>query len=386
MAEKMIRELFEPTGIGINGSNPWDIRVLDDRFYRRVVRDKSLGLGESYMDGWWTCARIDELTVRLLRIRPEDRVSAGLRHLPAFLATLLRNPQSRRRARIVAERHYNLGNDFFGALLDPYRQYSCAYFAADGCSLEDAQLAKMDLICRKLELRAGDHLLDIGCGWGGLAKFAAEHYGCRVTGVNISTEQLAFARGFCAGLPVDFLECDYRTMQGSYDKIVSVGMFEHVGHRNYRTFMDTVHRCLKPDGIFLLHTIGCNHSSAYADPWISKYIFPNGKLPGPAQAVRAAEPYCVIEDVHNLGPHYDPTLMEWNRRFQEAWPRFRGEYGERFKRMWEYYLLSCAGAFRARNVQLWQFQMTRRGGARPQPWSRESGVSAAAETHAVPTG
>ncbi len=383
MAEKMIKELLASVGIGVNGPSPQDIRVLDERFYRRVLRDKSLGLGESYMDGWWTCPRIDEMIARIIRLRRKDRVAVSLRHLPSLLGTLLRNPQSRRRARIVAERHYDLGNDFFGAFLDPYRQYSCAFYAAQDFSLEEAQLAKMDLICRKLELREGDRLLDIGCGWGGLAKFAAEHYGCRVTGVNISREQLDFARGFCAGLPVDFVECDYRALHGTYDKIVSIGMFEHVGRRNYRTFMEVAHRCLKPDGVFLLHTIGGNHATARCDPWITDYIFPNGYLPSPAQTTRAAEPFFVLEDMHNLGPHYDPTLMAWNARFQEAWPRFRQTYGDRFKRMWEYYLLACAGAFRARNIQLWQLQMTRRGSARPQPWSRQSTPRAVPEKYAT---
>lgn len=370
MIAKVIEDLFATVGVALEGDGPADIRVLDERFYARVFRDKSLGLGEAYMDGWWECDRIDELIARLLRIQRKDRVSVGIRHLPSLLPALLWNPQSLKRARIIADRHYDLGNDLFFAFLDPYRQYSCALFEAAE-TLEDAQLDKMDLICRKLDLKESDHLLDVGCGWGGLAKFAAERYGCRVTGVNISKKQLSFAREFCAGLPVDFVERDYRELQGDFDKIVSVGMFEHVGHRNYAAFMRAVERCLKPQGVFLLHTIGNNHTSSDCDPWITKHIFPNGKLPSPSQISRAAEPFFVFEDVHNLGPHYDPTLMAWNRGFQNAWPCFREAYGERFKRMWEYYLLSCAGAFRVRNVQLFQVQMTRRESGRRQPWARD---------------
>jgi len=208
-------------------------------------------------------------------------------------------------------------------------------------------------------------VLDIGCGWGGLAKYMAERSGCSVTGVNISREQLGYAREFCKGLPVTFLDCDYRVVKGSFDKIVSVGMFEHVGCKNYRTFMQVVRRCLKPDGIFLLHTIGSNVSQTGCDPWINRYIFPNGMLPSIAQIARATEGLLAIEDWHNLGPHYDKTLMAWNANFQKAWPNLQSRYDERFRRMWTYYLLSCAGAFRARNIQVWQVVMTPVGTSQP---------------------
>ena len=227
------------------------------------------------------------------------------------------------------------------------------------------------MICRKLNLNASDRVLDIGCGWGGLAKYAAERFGCRVTGVNISREQLRSAREFCQDLPVRFEDRDYRTIEGCFDKIVSVGMFEHVGRKNYRAFMRTVHRCLRDDGAFLLHTIGGNTSRTGCDPWVTRYIFPNGMLPSTAQIARAAERLFVIEDWHNLGPHYDRTLMAWNANFQEAWPRLQAQYDARFKRMWEYYLLSCAGAFRARNIQIWQIAMTKYGAGTRQPVCRE---------------
>ena len=210
-------------------------------------------------------------------------------------------------------------------------------------------------------------MLDIGCGWGGFAKYAAENYSCHVTAVNISGEQLRYASEFCKGLPVHFENCDYRAVAGRFDKIVSVGMFEHVGQKNYRTFMDVVHRCLKDGGIFLLHTIGSNTSRTGCDPWITKYIFPNGMLPSIVQITKAVEGLFVIEDWHNLGPHYDKTLMAWNDNFQQVWPKLQEKYDTRFKRMWEYYLLSCAGAFRARSNQVWQIVMTKAGTGASQP-------------------
>ncbi len=362
--KEAVEELLSTAGVSINGTDPWDIQVNDDRFYRRVLGDGNLGLGESYMDGWWDCERLDEFVFRILEARLDNRVSGGLKYLwPTFTARLL-NFQSRRRAGIIAHRHYDTGNDLFMSFLDPYNQYSCGFF--DGTEdLHQSQLAKMNLVCRKLDLGEEDHLLDIGCGWGGLASYAARQTGCSVTAVNISAEQLHYAREFCKDLPVHFLDCDYREITGVYGKVVSVGMFEHVGPKNYRAFMKVVHRCLEEDGVFLLHTIGRNESGPSMDPWYNKYIFPNSVLPSMAQITRSVESFFIIEDVHNLGPHYDRTLMAWNDNFQRALPRLRDRYAERFIRMWEYYLLSCAGSFRARTVQVWQIVLTKYG--TPQP-------------------
>ena len=360
-------ELLEHAGITLNGSAPWDIQVHDDRLYWRVLRDKHLGLGEAYMDGWWDCQRLDMCIDRILRSGVRKAANRSLAHGALAALSLLTNRQKLSRSRQIAEHHYDLDNDLFLSFLDPYNQYSCGFFNGD-CSLEEAQETKLALTCRKLELSRDDSLLDIGCGWGGFAKYAAEHFGCHVTGVNISEEQIAFARQDCQGLPVDIVEQDYRDVTDTYDKVVSIGMFEHVGPKNYESFMRVVQRCLKEDGIFLLHTIGSNKSRLNVDPWISKYIFPNGVLPSVSQIGRAAEPYFVMEDWHNLGPHYDKTLMAWNSRFQEAWPRLRKKYSRRFKRMWEYYLQSCAGAFRSRSIQLWQVVFSK--GRCPQPECR----------------
>jgi cyclopropane-fatty-acyl-phospholipid synthase len=363
--------LLEHAGIMINGPNPWDIQIHDDRWYPRVLGNKSLGLGESYMDGWWNCEQLDEMICRLLRGRLEEKVRGNLRHAIRLMPALLFNLQSRSRARMIAERHYDLGNDLFSSFLDPYNQYSCAYFEGTD-DLNQAQQNKLALIAEKLNIAPADDILDIGCGWGGLAKYIAERFDSSVTAVNISGEQLRYAKEVCKGLPVRFQDRDYRAIDGRFDKIVSVGMFEHVGRKNYRTFMKTVHRCLKKDGLFLLHTIGGNISQAGCDPWLSRYIFPNGMIPSSAQIARAVEGLFVIEDWHNLGPHYEKTLMAWNHNFQKAWPRLKINYDARFKRMWEYYLLSSAGAFRARDMQLWQIVMTPHGSGTTQPRCRFS--------------
>lgn len=369
MLAETIQKKLEKAGITINGPNAWDIHVHDKRWFRRVLLEKNLGLGESYMDGWWDCKRIDEMIYRLLRSGIENEIKGGLRYLLHFLPGLIFNLQSKTRSRIIAERHYDLDNDLFLSFLDSNCQYSCAYFYETD-DLEQAQRQKLELIARKLNLSKNDHLLDIGCGWGGLARYFAKNFGCKITAVNISRQQLQYAKKICQGLPVYFYDCDYRNIDGQFDKIVSVGMFEHVGQKNYRTFMRVVHRSLKDNGIFLLHTIGSNLSRANCDPWINKYIFPNSMLPSQRQICKAAESLFVIEDVHNIGPHYDKTLLAWNDRFQKAWVNLQNKYDYRFKRMWEYYLLSCAGAFRARAIQTWQILMTKHGCGVEQPFCR----------------
>lgn len=362
--KKPLEGLLAVAGVTINGNQPWDIRVRDERLYMRVLHERNLCLGQAFMDGWWDCPRLDEFFARLLKSGLEERIRGAWRHWMRHLPGILFNLQSRSRSRMIAERHYDLDNDLFLSFLDPYNQYSCAYFQKTD-DLAEAQQKKLELICRKIDLQPWDHVLDIGCGWGGFARYAAEHYGCKVTAVNVSQEQLRYALDFCKELPVTFLDCDYRDIRGTFNKIVSVGMFEHVGAKNYRTFMQVVHDALTRDGIFLLHTIGGNESRKSCDPWINKYIFPNGMLPSIDQISRSVEGLFVIEDIHNLGPHYDKTLMAWHQRFQNAWPELKKKFDERFKRMWEYYLLSCAGAFRARHIQLWQIVMTKTGTVQP---------------------
>jgi cyclopropane-fatty-acyl-phospholipid synthase len=320
----------------------------------------SLGLGESYMDGWWDCDALDELFFRAIRARLDKSISLNWRNIAAIAGTFLFNRQTRRGSTAVAKQHYDLGNDFFEALLDPALQYTCAYFEGT-TDLAEAQRRKMDLICRKLNLEPGMQLLDIGCGWGGFAKYAAENYGCRVVGITISKEQQVYAENLCRGLPVEIRLQDYRDLSDRFDRALAAGMVEHVGYKNYRNLMRIVCQSLEDHGLFLIQAISASVSHRQPDPWIARYIFPNSMLPSAAYLTKAAEGFFVLEDIQNFGADYDPTLMAWDKNFRASWPRFRDQYGERFYRMWRFYLLSCAGAFRARGLQLFHFVFSRNG-------------------------
>ncbi|GAB4183858.1 MAG: cyclopropane fatty acyl phospholipid synthase [Geothermobacteraceae bacterium] len=362
MAEDSFRRrleyLLNLADVRIDGDRDWDIQVHNPHFFRRILAQGSLGLGESYMDGWWDCGAIDQLICRLLRAHLDEKVTYPAALLDTVKARLL-NRQSRRRAFEVGERHYNIGNDLYRRMLDSRMIYSCGYWQ-DAETLEQAQENKLDLCCRKLQLHKGMRVLDIGCGWGGTARFMAERYGVEVVGVTVSTAQAELAQDICAGLPIDIRVCDYREVQGRFDRVVSIGMFEHVGYKNYRTYFRKVRDLLVDDGLFLLHTIGGNETTVKTDPWIERYIFPNGMLPSVRQIAEATEGLFVLEDWHNFGPDYDRTLMAWHANIESAWEDLKA-YDERFRRMWRYYLLSCAGAFRARSNQLWQILFSRDG-------------------------
>ena len=346
--------MLDKAGVRINGGEPWDIQIHTEEFYPRVFSQGILGLGETYMEKWWDCQRLDIFFYRTLRAHLDAAVKTPLHFYLQKLMAKIINLQTKARAKVVAYKHYDLGNDLFSAMLDKRMIYSCGYWK-DATNLEEAQRNKLDLICRKLQLKPGQKLLDIGCGWGGLAQFAAEHYGVSVVGVTISKEQCALAQEKCCGLPIEIRLQDYRDLDEMFDHVVSVGMFEHVGHKNYPDYMRVVHRVLKDEGLFLLHTIGNSVFDSMPNAWISKYIFPNGALPTIAQVGAAAENYFVLEDLHNFGADYDPTLMAWHENFLKHWDMLQHHYDDRFFRMWSYYLLSCAGSFRARANQLWQF-------------------------------
>ncbi len=358
-----ITALLAEAGIEVGGDRPWDMRMHHPQAAERILARGSLGLGESYMEGGWDCDRVDEFIARVLTARLDEEVGTAALMVHGLRARLF-NLQNLRRTWQVGEVHYNLGNDFFEAMLDPSMAYTCGYWArAD--NLADAQRAKLDLICRKLGLRAGMRLLDIGCGWGSLMRYAAEHYGVECVGLTISREQAEFGQARCSGLPVSFRLQDYRQFNrgGSerFDRIASVGMFEHVGAKNHVALFEMARRSLADDGLFLLHTIGKNVRRTPTDPWIDRYIFPNGDLPALGQIADAAEDCFIVEDVHNFGADYDRTLMAWHARFETAWPQFAERYGQRFYRMWRYYLLACAGTFRARSNQLWQLVLSPTG-------------------------
>lgn len=364
-SEKIIRELLSQAGVELNGPNPWDIQVHDRRFYGRVLRDSSLGLGEAYMDGWWDVECIDEFVVRLLRAHLDKQVKGDWKIPVAILQARLFNRQSSARAFEEGREHYDLGNDLYIAMLDKRMTYSCAYWK-NASTLNEAQEAKLDLVCRKIGLQPGMRVLDIGCGWGSFAKYAAEKYGAKVLGVTVSTEQVALGTQLCKGLPVELRLQDYREVDGMFDAVVSIGSLEHIGYKNYRTFMQVVERTLKPDGIALIHSIGSNESVFSGEPWSNRYIFPNGMLPSIAQLGAAMENLFSMEDWHNLAPDYDRTLMVWHANFEKAWPDLKHKFDERFHRMWSYFLLNSAGAFRARSQQLWQIVLTHQGVPHPE--------------------
>ena len=354
-------ELLAAADIRFNGDRPWDIRVHDDAFYQWILAGGTLAFGESYMDGLWDSPRLDELFYRLMRSDIDEKFAGWfkIRLLGEYLRHVVFNLQSSRRAFQVGEQHYDIGNDIFEAMLDSSMSYSCGYWE-QAENLEQAQHHKLDMICRKLQLQPGERLLDIGCGWGGLMYHAARHYGVEAVGVTISREQRKLAQARCQGLPVEVELKDYRELTGEFDKVVSVGMFEHVGEKNYRAYFDTVGRLMKSGGLFLLHTIGNHKTVKTLDPWIDKYIFPNGELPSAMEISRTLDGVFLIEDWHNFGRDYDRTLMAWWHNFESAWPQLEANYSRRFHRMWKYYLLSCAGFFRSRQGQLWQLVLTKR--------------------------
>lgn len=359
-----VQEIFSQANISINGSNPYDIQVKNDQFYERVLRDASIGLGESYMDGWWECDDLVEFFYRLIPSEPEKKLKKNLKLISYYLGYSILNKSSKSRAFQIGERHYDIGNEIFKNMLDETLTYSCAYWK-DAKNLEEAQKAKFDLICRKLYLKPGSKVLDIGCGWGGFIKYAVENYKVSAVGITVSKEQVGYAKEICKGLPVEIRLQDYRDLDEKFDYIVSVGMFEHVGHKNYRVYMEIANKCLNDDGLFLLHTIGNNISKVACDPWIDKYIFPNSLIPSLKQISTSIEGLFIIEDLHNFRYYYYLTLMEWHKNFVKNWEnikiKYKDKYDERFYRMWRYYLLSSAASFKCGDLQLWQIVLSKRG-------------------------
>lgn len=364
-AREQFTALLREAGIEVGGAEPWDLRVLDERLFERVLAGGSLAAGEAYMDGWWDAERLDEFFAHVHRARLDRKLATASLIARAALATI-GNLQGRRLSLRVAEQHYDLSNELYVAMLGATMQYTCAYYGTDGAdrTLDEAQLRKLELVAAKLDLRPGMKVLELGGGFGGLARHLAVHHGCHVVSYNISRAQVEFAREWCRGLPVEFRLQDYREAASdptTYDRVVSVGLMEHVGPKNYRGFFELAAARLAPAGLLLVHTIGGNVSKTTADPWIDKYIFPGGVIPSEKQLTEAKEGLFVLEDWHNFGPDYDRTLLAWRDNFLAAWPdlRVRLRLDERFHRMWRYYLNSTAGAFRARALNLWQFVLSR---------------------------
>lgn len=357
--EKYIEDQLALAGVKINGQEPWDIRVNDKRFYSKLLTKGSLGMGESYMDSWIDCDQLDEAIFRILS-NGLDKVCSGWLEAWLCLQAMIQNLQSKGRALEVGKLHYDIGNELFALMLDKRMCYSCGYWR-HARDLNEAQEAKLELVCKKIGLEPGMRVLDIGCGWGSFAKYAAEKYRAEVVGITISQKQLDLAKELCQGFPIELRFQDYRDVNEKFDRVISIGQMEHVGYKNYRTYMQVVDRCLKDQGLFLLHTIGSNVSSKRGDAWLEKYIFPNGMLPSIAQLAAASEDLFVMEDWHNFGADYDKTLMAWYENFNRHWNSLKDEYDQRFYRMWRYYLLTLAGSFRSRRIQLWQVVFSKHG-------------------------
>lgn len=354
--EKVVREFLSLADVQIDGPRPFDIKVNDERFYKRVLGDRELGLGESYMEGWWQVERLDELVARLLSADLRSKLKVSPEMVRVILASIIQNRQTVSKSKRNASHHYDVGNDLYSLMLDKRMIYSCAYWK-NAKTLDEAQDAKLELICQKLKLQPNMTILDIGCGWGGFAEYAASKYNVSVVGITPAFEQVKLAKERTKGLSVDIRQLDYRDITGKYDRIVSIGMLEHVGPKNYARFFLQCKEMLKDDGIMLHHTIGGNRSVNSTDPWMDKYIFPGGVLPSLAQISKAVEKKLVIEDIQNFGPYYDKTLLAWHKNFITNYEKLSNKYDEIFYRMWEFYLLSSAGLFRSRNVQLWQIVM-----------------------------
>jgi len=368
-AEAIVKELFALAGVTVGGSQPGDITVSDSRFYERLLRDASIGLGESYMDEWWDTDALDVFIYKILRANLRQKIQGSWRLRALAVRAALINLQSKARSAASVEAHYDVGNELYTRMLDPRMVYTCGYWK-NAQNLTEAQEAKLDLVARKVGLQPGMRVLDLGCGWGGFASWAAEKYGCSVVGVTLSKDQVSLGNKMWKHLPVELRLCDYRDVTGTFDRVVSIGMMEHVGTKNYRDVMRVIDRCMVDDGVALFHTIACNHSQRSATPFIDKYIFPNSVTPSLAQLGRAMERLFVIEDLHNIGPDYDPTLLAWWANFDRTYAEIAHTYDRRFYRMWKFYLLAAAGASRARDGQLYQVVMTKIG--RPQPDCRKS--------------
>ncbi len=355
-AKQTVSHILSLADIKVDGDRPFDIKVHDARFYKSVISSGGLGLGESYMDSWWDVDHLDQFVARMMAANVSQQVKPSPAMIHAYLAAQLFNRQSVKRASRNAAYHYDIGNDLYERMLDKNMIYTCGYWDK-ASNLEDAQLAKLDLVCRKLQLEKGMTLLDLGCGWGGFAEYAAKNYGVIVTGVTPAYEQVIVAKQRTEGLPVTILQGDFRDVTGTFDRVAAIGLLEHVGPKNYRTLFTLSNKVLNSGGLMLFHTIGNNRSTKFVDPWIDRYIFPGGVIPSLAQISRAIEKLLIIEDLHNFGPDYDKTLMAWHHNFMQHYDELSDKYDERFKRMWNFYLLSCAGMFRARHMQLWQIVM-----------------------------
>ena len=314
-AKTLLLEIGEKFGIDVS-----KVKVHEERLYDRILKYRNLGVGESYMEGWWDCDKLDDFVFQVQRQQIGPKIKWGwwtyIRWFLLYLWSWICNLQNVEKSKEVGVSHYDLGEELYEKMLDKNMVYSCGYWEDGINTLDEAQEAKMDVICQKLGFKEGMEVLDIGCGWGGFAKYAAEKYKVTVCGITISQDQLNYAYQVNKTDKTDFQFLDYRdllsepTYKTRFDRVVSIGMIEHVGSQNYGVFMEVVEHVLKPEGLGLIHTIGGRQPKLLADPWFNKYIFPNSVLPTLSQLCAATEGKSfVIEDIHNFGACYDKTLM-----------------------------------------------------------------------------
>lgn len=358
-SKKLCLTILSEAGVPVNSPEPWSIHVKNERLWDRVVSQHELGLGESYVDGWWECQSVDQMLTKLLTVKAAARLTPSLSVVFSALKSNILNMQTKARAAENAKHHYNIGNNLYERMLDSEMAYSCGYWK-EAKNLDQAQLSKFDLICRKLKLEKGMTLLDIGSGWGGFLRYAVKNYGVHATGISPADQQILLAKERSSGLNIDFYQMDYRDFTGRFDRVVSVGMMEHVGPKNFRDFFEKCDELLAPNGIMLHHLISGTRAQNKTDGFFNRYIFPGGVIPSPSQITKAAEGLFILEDVHNFGLDYDKTLMAWHKNINKRWEEIP-EYDMRFKRMWNYYLLASAAGFRSRGLNLNQYVFRKEG-------------------------
>jgi cyclopropane-fatty-acyl-phospholipid synthase len=373
-ALKVVGPTGEATTVGDGSGDPCVVQIADTAAELRLMRDPELAVGELFVDG----------RLKMLQGDIYDLLEVGMRNLalataPRWLKLMQATRTALRRlsqrnggetSRRNVAHHYDLSGNLYSLFLDSDRQYSCAYFEKPDDTLEDAQLAKKRHIAAKLAISADDRVLDIGCGWGGLGLYLAKHCDARVTGVTLSSEQLGVARGRAEELRLSeraaFLFQDYRGVQGSFDRIVSVGMFEHVGVGYYDAYFRKIADLLADDGVALVHTIGRTDGPGATNPWIAKYIFPGGYIPAMSEVLAAVQRAdLTVSDVEVLRLHYAETLKAWRERFLARREEALALYDERFARLWEFYLAGSEVGFRLGYHAVFQFQLVKRVDALP---------------------